>query len=227
MEFLCVTGVDDLLQDEVSSTIENLRNAGMKIWMLTGDKVETAICISIRARIKSKNHKIYTIKYNDIFSENKNELINNLQQKFEEYKTKNIVEPHIFILDGEVLDLSLKNCEKDFFETTMNSPSVVCCRCSPTQKRIVVKTIKKYVKARTAAVGDGGNDVAMILEADVGIGIEGKEGLQASLAADYSIKEFKSLNQLILWWGRMSYKNTSIMANFVLISFVNVVYFKL
>ena len=216
MEFLCVTGVDDLLQDEVSSTIENLRNAGMKIWMLTGDKVETAICISIRARIKSKNHKIYTIKYNDIFSENKNEIINNLQQKFEEYKTKNIVEPHIFILDGEVLDLSLKNCEKDFFETTMNSPSVVCCRCSPTQKRIVVKTIKKYVKARTAAVGDGGNDVAMILEADVGIGIEGKEGLQASLAADYSIKEFKSLNQLILWWGRMSYKNTSIMANFVI-----------
>ena len=79
-----------------------------------------------------------------------------------------------------------------------------------------MKTIKKYTKARTAAVGDGGNDVAMIQEADVGIGIVGKEGLQASLAADYSIKEFKSLNILLLWWGRLGYKNTSTVANFVI-----------
>ena len=56
----------------------------------------------------------------------------------------------------------------------------------------------------------------MIQEADVGIGIVGKEGLQASLAADYSIKEFKSLNILLLWWGRLAYKNTSTLANFVI-----------
>ena len=56
----------------------------------------------------------------------------------------------------------------------------------------------------------------MILEADVGIGIVGKEGLQASLAADYSIQEFRYLNDLLLWWGRMAYKNTSTMANFVI-----------
>jgi phospholipid-translocating ATPase len=98
----------------------------------------------------------------------------------------------------------------------MQALSVVCCRCSPTQKRLIVKTIKKYTKERTAAVGDGGNDVAMIQEADVGIGIVGKEGLQASLAADYSIKEFKSLGILLLWWGRLAYKNTSTVANFVI-----------
>ena len=86
----------------------------------------------------------------------------------------------------------------------------------PTQKRIIVKTIKNYVNARTAAVGDGGNEVAMIQEADVGIGIVGKEGLQASLAADYSILQFDYLSNLILWWGRLSYKNTCIMANFVI-----------
>ena len=118
------------------------------------------------------------------------------------------------------MDLALKNCEKEFFETAMLAPSVVCCRCSPTQKRIIVKTIKKYTDARTAAVGaavgDGGNDVAMIQEADVGIGIVGKEGLQASLAADYSIKEFKSLNMLLLWFGRLAYKNTSMMSNFII-----------
>ena len=217
MEFLCVTGVEDLLQDDVATTIENLRNAGMKIWMLTGDKVETATCISISAGIKGKNQKIFTVKYDDIASENKEEIIINLKDKFKEYINKNSVESHIFIIDGELLDIALNNCEKEFFETTRDSPSVVCCRCSPTQKRIIVKTIKKYIKnARTAAVGDGGNDVAMIQEADIGIGIVGKEGLQASLAADYSIKEFKSLNILLLWWGRLAYKNTSTLANFVI-----------
>ena len=218
MEFLCVTGVEDLLQDEVASTIDNLRNAGMKIWMLTGDKVETATCISISAGIKAKNQKIYTIKSDDINQEtNTNSRIEKLKEKFKEYQKKTEMTPHIFIIDGETLDLALKNCESDFFMTVMEAPSVVCCRCSPTQKRIIVKNIKKYIgTGRTAAVGDGGNDVAMIQEADVGIGIVGKEGLQASLAADYSIKEFKSLNILLLWWGRIAYKNTATMSNFII-----------
>ena len=218
MDFLCVTGVEDLLQDEVATTIDNLRNAGMKVWMLTGDKVETATCISISAGLKAKTHKIYTIKNDDIKSEAKEgkSEVSVLQSKFGEYKTKINIDPHLFIIDGDTLDLALKNCEKEFFKTAMLAPSVVCCRCSPTQKRIIVKTIKNYTDARTAAVGDGGNDVAMIQEEDVGIGIVGKEGLQASLAADYSIKEFKSLNMLLLWFGRLAYKNTSMMSNFII-----------
>ena len=216
MDFLCVTGVEDLLQDEVATTIDNLRNAGMKVWMLTGDKVETATCISISAGIKAKNHKIYTIRNDEFSHESLDQDVKELKNKFNEYIKKNNIENHIFIIDGDTLDLALKNCEQEFFTTSMQAPSVVCCRCSPTQKRIIVKTIKKYTEARTAAVGDGGNDVAMIQEADVGIGIVGKEGLQASLAADYSIKEFKSLSVLLLWWGRISYKNTSTMANFII-----------
>jgi phospholipid-translocating ATPase len=184
MDFLCVTGVEDLLQDEVASTIDNLRNAGMKIWMLTGDKVETATCISISAGIKAKNHKIFTIK-NDDFYEGPETKIDQLKDKFLDYKKKIELDQYIFIIDGDTLDLALKNCKDEFFTTAMLAPSVVCCRCSPTQKRIIVKSIRKYIgDGRTAAVGDGGNDVAMIQEADVGIGIVGKEGLQASLAAD-------------------------------------------
>ena len=204
MEFLCVTGVEDLLQNEVATTIDNLRNAGMKVWMLTGDKVETATCISISAGLKAKMHKIYTIKNDEIKEEVRNDEkkteITVLLSKFDEYKRKISFDPHLFIIDGDTLDLALKNCEEDFFRTAMLAPSVVCCRCSPTQKRIIVHTIKKYTDARTAAVGDGGNDVAMIQEADVGIGIVGKEGLQASLAADYSILEFNYLNKLLLWF---------------------------
>ena len=220
MDFLCVTGVEDLLQDDVANTIDNLRNAGMKVWMLTGDKVETATCISISAGIKAKNQKIYTIKYDDLSNygeeENEEKKVEKLKELFKEYNNKILTEPHLFIIDGDSLDLALKHCEQEFFQTSMQALSVVCCRCSPTQKRIIVKTIKKYTDARTAAVGDGGNDVAMIQEADVGIGIVGKEGLQASLAADYSIKEFKTLSILLLWWGRIAYKNTSTVANFVI-----------
>ena len=220
MDFLCVTGVEDLLQDDVATTIDNLRNAGMKVWMLTGDKVETATCISISAGLKAKNQKIFTIRYDDLSNydekDDKEKKIEKLKELFNEYNTKIQTDPHLFIIDGDSLDLALKNCEREFFHTAMQALSVVCCRCSPTQKRIIVKTIKKYTTARTAAVGDGGNDVAMIQEADMGIGIVGKEGLQASLAADYSIKEFKSLSILLLWWGRSAYKNTSMVANFVI-----------
>ena len=216
MDFLCVTGVEDLLQDNVATTIDNLRNAGMRLWMLTGDKVETATCISISAGLKAKNHKIYTITYDDIKDpEDKINEINQFKQKLEEYNSKILSDPHLFIIDGDSLDLALKECPAEFYNSAMKAPSVVCCRCSPTQKRIICKNIKKYTQCRTAAVGDGGNDVAMIQEADVGIGIVGKEGLQASLAADFSIKEFKSLSILLLWWGRIAYKNTSTMANFI------------
>ena len=216
MDFLCVTGVEDLLQDDVATTIDNLRNAGMKIWMLTGDKVETATCISISAGLKAKTHKIYTITYDDIKDpDDKMNEIKLFKEKLEEYNSKILSDPHLFIIDGDTLDLALKECPNEFYNSAMKAPSVVCCRCSPTQKRIILKNIKNYTTCRTAAVGDGGNDVAMIQEADVGIGIVGKEGLQASLAADFSIKEFKSLSILLLWWGRIAYKNTSTMSNFI------------
>ena len=76
--------------------------------------------------------------------------------------------------------------------------------------------MKKYSGKRTLSVGDGGNDVAMIQEANVGVGLVGKEGKQASLAADYSITKFMHLKLLVLWFGRQSYKNTGIIANFVI-----------
>lgn len=94
---------------------------------------------------------------------------------------------------------------------------MVCvCRCSPTQKAEITKCVKKYTKKRVACVGDGGNDVGMILEGDVGIGIVGKEGKQASLAADFSILQFSYLKRLILWHGRLSYKRSAVLSQFVI-----------
>ena len=217
LDFLCVTGVEDLLQDNVNTTIDKLRDAGIKIWMLTGDKIETATCISISTGLKAKSFKLFKIRFDALSHESDEEDIAAIKTKLLEYGKFNTPHtPYLLIIDGDSLDVALKHHENIFFNVSKNAPSVVCCRCSPTQKRIIVKTIKKYVNARTAAVGDGGNDVAMIQEADVGIGIVGKEGLQASLAADYSILQFDYLSNLILWWGRLAYKNTCTMANFVI-----------
>jgi phospholipid-translocating ATPase len=76
--------------------------------------------------------------------------------------------------------------------------------------------MKLITGKRIACVGDGGNDVAMIQEADVGLGIVGKEGKQASLAADYSVDRFMDLTRLILWHGRLSYKRSASLSQFVI-----------
>lgn len=96
------------------------------------------------------------------------------------------------------------------------APCVCVCRCSPTQKADIVRLLKKYSGGkRIAAVGDGGNDVGMINEADVGIGIVGKEGMQAALASDFSITQFSNLKKLILWHGRQSYRASAVLSQFV------------
>jgi len=110
----------------------------------------------------------------------------------------------------------LDSFQEEFFAAAKLSPSVVCCRCSPTQKAAIVAMLRKYTKTQTCAIGDGGNDVSMILEADVGVGIEGKEGKQASLAADFSITQFSHLARLILWHGRNSYKRSASLAQFIM-----------
>ena len=225
LEFLAVSGVEDLLQDEVTETIESLRNAGIKIWMLTGDKVETATCISISTGIKAKNQ---VIKYiTDDTS------ISRIKQILDIYSSASIgtnKNNDLLIIDGQCLEVVLNNFEEQFFKIALKSASVICCRCSPTQKAQIVSLAKKYTNKRLCAVGDGGNDVSMIQEAHVGIGLVGKEGMQASLASDYSILTFKHLNYLLLWHGRISYKNTAKIAKFIMhrgmiISFIQVSYY--
>lgn len=106
--------------------------------------------------------------------------------------------------------------ERKFIDYASKCPAVLVCRCSPTQKAIITLRMREFCNKTVASVGDGGNDVAMIQESNVGIGIVGKEGLQASLAADFSITQFSHLRELILWHGRLSYKRTASLAQFVI-----------
>jgi phospholipid-translocating ATPase len=206
MEALGVTGVEDMLQRDVAQTIENMRKAGICVWILTGDKVETAECIAISTRLKTKDQKYYEM----VNVTNSSEV----RVKLEEFR-KLPTRSYVLVIDGSTLQIALAEHRQLFINVAILAPALVCCRVAPTQKSQIVEALKEFTNKRVCSIGDGGNDVGMIQAAHIGIGIEGKEGRQASLAADFSISEFRSLNKLVLWHGRLSYKRTAKLSHFV------------
>lgn len=177
--------------------------------MLTGDKMETAKCISISTGLLAKKDEIWLI--------DRVESAEALNQKFNQYlQTFTRNKSYYLLIDG----MSLLQATKDeniqnFLSLAMKANCVCCCRCAPSQKREITSKLKSLNK-RVLGIGDGGNDVGMIQEAHVGIGIEGKEGKQAALASDYSIREFQDVLKLVLWHGRMIYMTVSKMCNWVM-----------
>ncbi|XP_058818955.1 probable phospholipid-transporting ATPase IIA isoform X1 [Topomyia yanbarensis] len=205
MELLCLTGVEDRLQDRVRPTLELLRNAGIKIWMLTGDKLETATCIAKSSHLVGRNQNVHVLK--SVLTRTDAHLeLNQFRRK----------QDCALVVSGESLEICLQYYQPEFMELATACPAVVCCRCSPTQKAQVVSLIQKYSGKRTCAVGDGGNDVSMIQQADAGIGIEGREGKQASLAGDFSIPQFSHIAKLLIVHGRRSYKRSAALSQFVI-----------
>ncbi|OJJ52707.1 hypothetical protein ASPSYDRAFT_95509 [Aspergillus sydowii CBS 593.65] len=205
LELLGVTGVEDRLQRDVKPSLELLRNAGVKIWMLTGDKVETARCVAISAKLVARGQYIHTVaKVKDKSAAQ--EALDFLRNKTD----------CCLLIDGESLSLMLNQFRSAFISVAVLLPAVIACRCSPTQKAEVAELIRQHTKKRICCIGDGGNDVSMIQAADVGIGIVGKEGRQASLAADFSITQFHHITKLLVWHGRNSYKRSAKLAQFIM-----------
>ena len=157
--------------------------AGIQVWMLTGDKVETATSIAISSGLKARKNYLFFMRE----ITNPAEIVSKVNELIKSVKNTTV------IIDGKTLGtiLDYEEASDAFFHAAIQAPSVCICRCSPTQKAEVCKALKVYTGGkRIAGIGDGGNDVGMIMESDVGIGIEGKEGLQAALASDFSLKEF-------------------------------------
>ncbi|XP_072614244.1 probable phospholipid-transporting ATPase IIB isoform X4 [Vulpes vulpes] len=205
MELLCLTGVEDQLQADVRPTLEMLRNAGIKIWMLTGDKLETATCIAKSSHLVSRTQDIHIFR-----------PVTNRGEAHLELNAFRRKHDCALVISGDSLEVCLKYYEHELVELACQCPAVVCCRCSPTQKAHIVKLLQQHAGRRTCAIGDGGNDVSMIQAADCGIGIEGKEGRQASLAADFSITQFKHIGRLLMVHGRSSYKRSAALGQFVM-----------
>ncbi|KAG7193218.1 aminophospholipid translocase [Scheffersomyces spartinae] len=210
---LGATAIEDKLQDGVPETIHTLQEAGIKIWVLTGDRQETAINIGMSCKLLSEDMNLLIIN-----EETKHDTKLNLQEKLQaiyENQPENEVALEstlALIIDGHSLGFALDpELEDMFIDLGSRCKAVVCCRVSPLQKALVVKMVKrKKKKSLLLAIGDGANDVSMIQAAHVGVGISGMEGMQAARSADVSIGQFKYLKKLLLVHGAWSYRRISI-----------------
>ncbi|KAH9792329.1 phospholipid-transporting ATPase 2 [Citrus sinensis] len=184
LKVLGVTAIEDRLQDGVPETIETLRKAGINFWMLTGDKQNTAIQIALSCNFISPEPKGQLLS---IDGKTEDEVCRSLERVLLTMRiTTSEPKDVAFVVDGWALEIALKHYRKAFTELAILSRTAICCRVTPSQKAQLVELLKSC-DYRTLAIGDGGNDVRMIQKADIGVGISGREGLQAARAADYSI----------------------------------------
>ncbi|XP_062179837.1 putative phospholipid-transporting ATPase 9 [Phragmites australis] len=222
---LGATAVEDKLQKGVPECIDKLAQAGIKIWVLTGDKMETAINIGYACSLLRQGMKQITITLEtaDIIALEKGSdkaaiteaSKDNVVRQINEGKkliNASVGETFALIIDGKSLTYALEDDAKGIFlDLAIGCGSVICCRSSPKQKALVTRLVKTGTGKVTLAIGDGANDVGMIQEADIGVGISGAEGMQAVMASDVSIAQFRFLERLLLVHGHWCYSRISSM----------------
>ncbi|KAI8035336.1 phospholipid-transporting ATPase IF isoform X2 [Drosophila gunungcola] len=197
LDLLGATAVEDALQDDVADTLVSLQAAGIKIWVLTGDKVETALNIALSCGHIPPDAKKYFI----IDCKNREEMLLHLNALDREI-IFGIGQECALLIDGKSLGVALAEASSEFRDVAVKCTAVLCCRLSPLQKSEVVSLIKSSNENyNTASIGDGANDVSMIQEAHVGIGIMGREGRQAARCADFAFAKFCMLKRLLLVHG--------------------------
>nr|XP_026251163.1 probable phospholipid-transporting ATPase VB [Urocitellus parryii] len=226
LTLLGATGIEDRLQEGVPDTIAALREAGIKLWVLTGDKQETAVNIAYSCRLLDQTDTVYSIN-----TENQETCESILNCALEEVKqfqepqkpgcklfgfrlpsktpspTTRGMAPEVgLVINGKTLNVIFQGkLEKLFLELTQYCRSVLCCRCTPLQKSMIVKLVRDKLGVMTLSIGDGANDVSMIQAADIGIGISGQEGMQAVMSSDFAISRFRHLKKLLLVHGHWCY----------------------
>uniref|UniRef100_A0A8C2J259 Phospholipid-transporting ATPase n=1 Tax=Cyprinus carpio TaxID=7962 RepID=A0A8C2J259_CYPCA len=216
---LGATAVEDRLQDKAADTIESLHKAGMKVWVLTGDKMETAAATCYASKLFHRNTQILELTTKRTEEQSLHDVLfdlNTFTHMCRSHRLSGDYQDYGLIIAGATLSAVLKptqdvtnnggNYKEIFLEICRNCSAVLCCRMAPLQKAQIVKLIKASKEHPiTLAIGDGANDVSMILEAHVGIGIMGKEGRQAARNSDYAITKFKHLKKMLLVHGHYYY----------------------
>ncbi|XP_019380398.1 PREDICTED: probable phospholipid-transporting ATPase IH isoform X1 [Gavialis gangeticus] len=225
---LGATAVEDRLQEKAADTIEALQKAGIKVWVLTGDKMETAAATCYACKLFRRNTQILELTTKKIEEQSLHDVLFDLSKTVLRQSgslTRDSfsglsadMHDYGLIIDGAALSLIMKpredgssgNYRELFLEICRNCSAVLCCRMAPLQKAQIVKLIKLSKEHPiTLAIGDGANDVSMILEAHVGIGVIGKEGRQAARNSDYAIPKFKHLKKMLLVHGHFYYVRIS------------------
>merc|ERR1719481_2295894 len=208
MRMVGATGIEDRLQEGVPDAIARLREAGIVVWVLTGDKQETAINIAFSCKLFSPNMEV--IKLN---ARSRDIAESTLNLYLDQCKNSTLLRSQrALVVDGKTLIYILDkraNIQHLFLDLTKMCSSVLACRATPLQKAYLVRIVKEVLKMHTLAIGDGANDVSMIQTADIGVGISGQEGMQAVMASDFSITRFRFIERLLLIHGHWCYDRLS------------------
>uniref|UniRef100_A0A8B9QD64 Phospholipid-transporting ATPase n=1 Tax=Apteryx owenii TaxID=8824 RepID=A0A8B9QD64_APTOW len=203
---LGATAIEDRLQAGVPETIATLIKAEIKIWVLTGDKQETALNIGYSCRLISQSMSLILVN-EDSLDATRAALTQHCNNLGDSLGKENDI---ALIIDGHTLKYALSfEVRQCFLDLALSCKAVICCRVSPLQKSEIVDMVKKHVNAITLAIGDGANDVGMIQTAHVGVGISGNEGMQATNCSDYAIAQFSYLEKLLLVHGAWSYNRVT------------------
>ncbi|CAG7868656.1 unnamed protein product [Brassica rapa] len=227
---LGATAVEDKLQNGVPDCIDKLAQAGIKIWVLTGDKMETAINIGFACSLLRQEMKQIIINLEtphikalekagekDVTEQASRESVVKQMEEGKALITRgpsdtDSHEAFALIIDGKSLTYALEDDFKQkFLDLATGCASVICCRSSPKQKALVTRLVKSGTGKTTLAIGDGANDVGMLQEADIGVGISGVEGMQAVMSSDIAIAQFRYLERLLLVHGHWCYSRISSM----------------
>uniref|UniRef100_A0A8C7FXD9 Phospholipid-transporting ATPase n=1 Tax=Oncorhynchus kisutch TaxID=8019 RepID=A0A8C7FXD9_ONCKI len=205
MSLIGATAVEDRLQEEAAETMEALQRAGMKVWVLTGDKMETAKSTCYACRLFQRGTELLELTVRTLEDESS-------AFSFSPRSWTSAKQDYGFIIDGATLSLVFNSSPDSshykslFLQICQNCTTVLCCRMAPLQKAQIVNMVKNSKGSPiTLSIGDGANDVSMILEAHIGIGIKGKEGRQAVRNSDYAIPKLKHLKKLLLGHGHLYY----------------------
>ncbi|XP_057812071.1 probable phospholipid-transporting ATPase 4 [Salvia miltiorrhiza] len=211
---LGAVAVEDKLQKGVPECIDKLAQAGLKIWLLTGDKKETAVNVGFACSLlRHDMEQLHLSTSNELRMKDVTEEIMSQLQSFNHVisEEERRDAPFALVVDGKALEHIFRNnhlCQH-FLSVAMNCDVVICCRVSPKQKALITRRVKEHSGKTILAIGDGANDVGMIQEADIGVGISGMEGMQAVMASDFSLPEFRFLERLLIIHGHWCYRRIS------------------
>jgi len=201
-----ITAIEDRLQEGVPEAITTIKAAGIRFWVLTGDKTETAVEIVRACRLFTEEMRLsYLVDCKS--SEHAVQMLQASQQKLQGASEAGL------IMDGTFVKFVLQQDQGRvlLYNLAMASKACVCCRLSPMQKQKLVQLVKEQnLRGITLAIGDGANDVPMIQGAHVGVGVRGKEGNQAVQASDVAISQFRFLVPLLICHGRRAYRRVAV-----------------
>lgn len=207
LEVIGVSGVEDRLQPQVPETIDWLRRAGIKVWILTGDKLETAIAIGRTSGIIQPQCDVLIISNDDRATVKRRLAV--ISDDLEGFTMP------VLIVTAAAVEYCLNDFFDDFMALSARMTAVILSRVSPFMKAQVTSAVRER-GGMTLAIGDGANDVGMIQVAHVGVGVYGREGSQAAQSSDFAIPRFRHLVRLLSVHGHWSYNRFSTVAMIML-----------